>query len=176
MAKQPNVRTNIIDSLLSTNVSTPDGETILVVTMTSAYAALITKDKFTSLKDAEDAGVTESNDLTQNNLVWEHVKDFYTFPENEGTTLHLLKLEDTVTMTNIFTVSNNAYNALDLRLKTEGSIRLMMVAVNPTVTESHTSSLSSDLEAAIPLAHAFGILQRQKQRFIHIVLENRKIL
>ena len=147
-----------------------DGVCLLVHNAPAAYA--YTENVFTSLKQAEQAGLTEANDNANNFLLWEHVKDFFT--ANPSGELHLLRVSVSATYANIFTVGNAENTALQNYLASKaGRVKIVGVSIVPA-TETHTTSISADLYAAIPLAHAFSLAEYTRLRPIEIVLEGRK--
>lgn len=153
--------------------ATRDGTSLLVISAPTTYT--ITATEFLSLKNAEDAGITQAKDLSENALVWEHVKDFYAYPQNEGVELHVLLVSDATTFTKLFTTTESAYQVLqDYLVAQAGGIRLIAVALNPVFAEDHTTAISLDLQTAIPLAHSFVDVEFGKGRPCMVMLEGRK--
>jgi hypothetical protein len=151
---------------------TEDGIAILVVNPPAGYTTtgvLV----FKTLKDAENAGITEAKDLANNYLLWEHLKDF--FLQADGTEIHVLKVAEVTTITNLFTVANANYVLLQNYLASQqGRIKLLGVALKPSATETNTG-LSTDLITAIPLAQTFADLEYTRLRPIDIILEGRAL-
>ncbi|WP_299460776.1 DUF2586 family protein [uncultured Microscilla sp.] len=157
-----------------------DGISLLVVSAPTTYTDNVSNDPptiedfvFTSLKGAEDVGITAAADLSNNVLVWEHVKDFFALAN--GTTLHVLFVPATTTLAQLFTDSEASNTTLKAYLqKQAGEIKLLGVALNPDYAEDHTTAVSTDLQAAIPLANTFADKQFNRSRPIEVILENRK--
>lgn len=171
----PNVGITRIDTSFSSLTGAKDGITILVISAPNAYTSTITAgDKiFLKLKDAEDTGITQEKDLSNNTLLWEHIKDFFALAE--GTELHLIIVPANTTLVNIFTTSN----ALNIALKNylaskSGNIKMLGVALNPDYAETHTGAISTDLLNAIPFAQNFATAEYGRNRPLDIVLEGRK--
>ena len=131
--------------------------------------------KVNSLKSFEDIAYKESDDLSNNMLVWERVKNFYALAPS-GVVLHVLLFKDTTSFTDIFTPSNAVNQALSDYLQAQkNSIRLVGMCGNPDpATETYTTSVSPDLQSAIPLTQAFCNAQFQKNNPLAIVFEGRK--
>lgn len=160
------------ESVLGTPV-TKDGVSLLIVSVKSTYTLSTTK--FLSLKDAETAGATEALDISNANLLWEHIKDFYAFPENEGVELNVMLIDEATTFTNLFTPANANYVALEAKLTTLlGEVKQIGVALNPSFTETNVNGISAELITAIPLAQTFCNVQANKFRPVVIVCEGRK--
>lgn len=171
---RPNVEIQKGNGALGGVVDSADGISMLVISVPSTYPNP-TNLVFLSLKDAQDAGITEANDTANNCLVWEHIKDFYTNAP-VGTELHLHLIDEAGTITELFTVGNALRDALEVKLASlEGKVRLLGVAQNPSADESlQATSVSSDLQAAIPLAQAFAVSEFDKFRPINVIFEGRK--
>jgi len=155
-----------------------DNISLLVITAPTALFAVGEESKsykINSLKSFEDAAYKESDDLANNMLVWERVNNFYALAPS-GTVLHVLLFKDTITFTDIFTVGNAAHTALLNHLQAEKSvIRMIGVCGNPDpATETHTTSISADLQSAIPLAQTFCTYQFSKSNPLLVVFEGRK--
>lgn len=152
------------DSVSLLCISRPAGYTMTG----SATSALVT-----SLREAEELGLTEAADDTNNALVWEHIKDFYVNAPT-GTKLHILLFADTLTFEALFTAANAANIALKTYLATQGGeIRKIGVVLNPSYAEVGGSGISADLAAGIPLAAAFAEAEFVAYRPCSIVLEGR---
>ncbi|MEO1049522.1 MAG: DUF2586 family protein [Bacteroidota bacterium] len=179
-------RPSLIVKKEATNISAAslqDGISLLVISAPVAYMNAVGASEFVSLKGAEAAGITAANDITYRALVWEHVKDFFSVAN--GTTLHVLLVDsgDDITANTTFMdlfddVANNASHvALNNYLRTQGgAIKLIGVAANPVEGSegSSTTSVSTDLGDAIPLAHAFADNEFGLYRPVEIILENRE--
>jgi hypothetical protein len=171
----PRLNFSIAQGGLQRNPETRDGVTLMVVTAKNGYS--FTGGLVKSVSEAESNGITVDNDSTYDNLVWEHIKDFYALA-GEGTELHILKLGDGVTLTNMFTVGNAAYTAIFNYLNAQnGDIKNLFVALNPSSTESiGTDGISADLKSAIPLAQVFASRMLTEQYApIDIFLEGRMV-
>jgi Protein of unknown function (DUF2586) len=171
----PNVGITRIDTSFSSLTGAKDGITILVVSAPTAYTSTITAgDKvFLNLQNAEDTGITKAKDLSNNTMLWEHIKDFFALAE--GTELHLYLVPADTTLVNLFTPSNVLNIALKNYLADKsGIIKMLGVALNPDYAETHTTSISTDLLNAIPFAQTFATEEYGRNRPLDIVLEGRK--
>lgn len=160
-----------ITNLTSTfgNLPTDDGVCLLVHNAPSGYT--ISTNEFNSLEEAEQAGVTSNMDTMYNYLLWEHVKDFYTQVPNGKLFLHQTSATSLV---QLFTPGSAPNTALKNFLSSkQGLIKIVGVTFVPA-TETHTSSISPDLEDAIPLAQAFSQSEYTRLRPIEIIFEGRK--
>lgn len=157
---------------------TIDNTSLLVITAPAVLFGVGEESKtykVNSLKSFEDVAYKESDDLSNNMLVWERVKNFYLLAPS-GTELHVTLFKDTITFENIFTVSNPAHTVLvNYLLQQKNTIRLIAVAGNPAPAgETHTTSISTDLQNAIPLAQTFANSEFKKNNPILLVFEGRK--
>lgn len=160
---------------LGTVAPPEDGTSLLVVSFDhSAYGLSGTSLKGVQLSDFEGQGVTEALDLSNDELVWEHVKDFYA-KAPAGTELHLLAIPADKTFANLFTPADAAYVLLSNYLLAQaGSIKLIGVALNPSYVEAApTAGVSTDVQTAAPLAQTFINAQFALFRPISIILEGR---
>jgi hypothetical protein len=166
---RPQIIIEQIDGSLGGTLPSADGVCLLVHNAPAAYS--YTEDVFTSLEQAEQAGITEANDTANSYLLWEHVKDFFTkAPAGE---LHLLRTSAS-SLTNLFTVGSPANTALQNHLASKaGRIKIIGITFVPA-TETHTTSISADLQAAIPLAQAFSQAEYTRLRPCEIIFEGRK--
>jgi hypothetical protein len=168
---RPQVKITNIAGSLGGSPPTNDGVCLLVHNAPTAYTH--TETVFTSLAQAEQAGITEANDATRSYLLWEHIKDFFTV-NPLGAELHLLQVPATTTFQQLFTVGHSANTLLQSTLAAKaGVIKTLGVSLVPA-SETHTTSISSDLQAAIPLAQAFCVAEYSRLRPISAVLEGRK--
>ncbi|MDJ1494158.1 DUF2586 family protein [Cytophagaceae bacterium DM2B3-1] len=173
---RPNVTITKLNGGLGGTVTSKDGVSLLVISVDStAYALGSSSYTGIQLSDFESQGFTKAKDLSNNVLVWEHIKDFYTLAP-AGTELHVLVIPATTTFTQLFTVANANYLALQTYLTSKKSlIKLLGVALNPSAAETApTAGISADLIAAIPLAQAFADNEFAKFRPIDMLLEGRK--
>lgn len=152
--------------------TTEDGITLLVVNVPVGYVTTGTL-IFKSLLELQAAGITQANDLANNVLFYEHCKDF--FSQADGTELHVLRVAEACTFTNLFTIANANYVSLQNYLASQaGKLKIIAVTLKPA-TETHITSLSADVMTAIPLAHALASAEYTNLRPIDIVLEGRKL-
>jgi len=166
---RPQVQITNITGSLGGVLPTADGVCLLVHNAPAAYT--YTESVFTELSQAEQAGITEANDTARSFLLWEHVKDFFTL--NSTGKLYVFRT-DATTLANLFTVGNAANTALQNFLASkQGDIKIVGVSFVPA-TETHTTSISTDVQAAIPLAQAFSQAEYTRLRPIEIILEGRK--
>lgn len=167
---RPGLTLTRVESELGGPLGTGDGISVLVTNVPTAYT--FSETKFLSLKNAEDAGITQQNDLTYNFLLWEHIKDFYSMCK--GVELHIFRVPPTTTMTNLFTFGNVVCTAFRNYLAENNNLLKMAgISIMPA-TESHTTSISADLLTAIPLAQDFAVFEAEKLRPIDIFFEGRK--
>jgi hypothetical protein len=150
-----------------------DGVSALVISAKGTYAAGVTGNVFLTLKNAEDAGITQAKDASEGNLVWEHVKDFY---ENapDGTKLYVWFFPDTLTLTQLFTGASAINNGLINLLKAAGDVRLLGVALNPSYVELSGTGITPDMLTALPLGQAFVRAEFSRFRPVNILLEGRR--
>lgn len=149
---------------------TGDGVCLLVHNAPAAYA--YSASVFTSLKQAQDAGLSETADATHVYLLYEHIRDF--FSENPGGEIHLLRLPQSATFTSLFTPGSADYTTLSNYLSAQnGHISIVGVSIRPAV-EDHSGSLSDDLLAGIPAAHSFAMQEFSKLRPVIFIFEGRK--
>jgi hypothetical protein len=173
---RPNVTIQKLNGGIGGTVLSKDGVSLLVISLDStAYALVGTSFVGIQLSDFEALGFTQAKDLTNNVLAWEHIKDFYV-KAPAGTELHVLVVPATTTLTQLFTVANANYVALQTYLTSKKSlIKLLGVALNPSAAETApTAGISADAIAAIPLAQAFADNEFSKFRPIDIIIEGRK--
>lgn len=178
---RPQVQITAVEGTLGGTLSTADGVCLYVHNAPPAYTYTstpgasvgVTSAVFTSLEGAELAGITEANDLTNTYLLWEHLKDFFTLvPFGE---IHVLQLPVATTCQNLFTVGNTACTALQGYLGSkQGRCKALGVGI-VGVSETHTTSISADVLAAIPLAQAFSKAEYTRLRPIEVVFEGRKL-
>lgn len=172
MAK-PSVSIQKLKGTLGGSVPSQDGVALLLITAPEAYS-FSGSGIVRSLDEAEEAGFTEAKDLLNNCLVWEHIKDFYSIV-GTGSELHIILLGADLTLGELFTPGSDGYVILQNYLAAQqGNIKLLGVALNPSYAESHVTSISVDLLAAIPLADAFADVEFAQQRPIEVFLEGRK--
>ena len=167
---RPQVQIENIVGNLGGTLSTADGVCLLVHNAPAAYT--YTEEVFSSLEQVEQAGITEANDSTRSFLLWEHAKDFYTL--NPFGELHLLRVPEATTCTQLFTVGHASNTSLQNYLASKsGRVKIVGVSIVPA-TETHTTSISSDVQAAIPLAQLFSQAEYTRLRPCEIVFEGRK--
>jgi hypothetical protein len=167
---RPQIEITNIAGTLGGTLPTEDGVCLLVHNAPAAYS--YTESVFTALSQVEAAGISEANDASNAFLLYEHIKDFFTMqPFGE---LHLLRIANTATATDLFTIGNAANTLLQNYLASKaGRIKIVGVSVVPAV-ESYTTSISPDVQAAIPLANLFSLAEYTRLRPIEIVFEGRK--
>lgn len=152
---------------------TNDGVSLLVLNPPAGYTLPAGDLVFRTLKEAEEAGITEANDLTHDCLLWEHVKDFFALAD--GTALHILAVAAATTFTNLFTEANAANTLLKNYLAGKaGQIKLLGVSLKPSGAETNTG-LSADLVTAIPLAQVLADAEYARLRPLDIFLEGRAL-
>lgn len=166
---------NIVRQIASLggNPPTRDGVTIFVVNSPDEYTLPDGDLIFNTLKDLEEAGITEAGDLANNYLLWEHSKDFFSLAS--GTELHILRVAEATTFTNLFTDASLSNTLLKNYLaEKSGSIKLLAVTLLPIGVETNTG-LSTDLITAIPLAQVLADAEYTRLRPIDIILEGRAL-
>ncbi|GIV39377.1 MAG: hypothetical protein KatS3mg033_1177 [Thermonema sp.] len=154
----------------SPTAGTQDGVCLLVHNAPAAYS--YSEQVFTSLKQAQDAGLSESADATYGYLLYEHIRDFYS--ENPNGEIHLLRLPEAATYNSLFTPGSAGYTTLSNYLSSQnGHISIVGFCLRPAV-ENHSGSLSDDLLSAIPMAHSFAMQEFAKLRPVVFIFEGRK--
>lgn len=167
---RPQVQIENIVGNLGGTLSTADGVCLLVHNAPAAYA--YTEQVFTSLEQVEQAGITKANDASNSFLLWEHAKDFYTL--NPFGELHFLRVPETTTCTQLFTTGHASNTLLQNYLASKsGRVKIIGVSIVPAI-ETHTTSISPDVQAAIPLAQLFSQAEYTRLRPCEIVFEGRK--
>ncbi len=110
---RPNVSIEIVKDRLGRQTAAQDGTSLLYVGLPNTYplySALALGMVFYSLRNAEDAGITQALDISNEILLWEHIKDFYTNAP-EGTALHVLAFAKSTSYQALFTAPTT--NSLD---------------------------------------------------------------
>ena len=172
MFTKPEVNVLLGNGQLGKELDSADGAALLVVSAPVGY--VLAETLFYSLRDAEVAGATEADDVSNAALVYEHIKDFYQ-EAGDGAPLRVLVVADTTTLANLFTAGNAANTALLNRLRAEnGVVRLVAVGLNPAAAEvAAANGITADLLAAIPLAQTFANAEFTAFRPVDILLEGR---
>ncbi len=160
----------IITQIAASSVAT-DGIALLVTNPPAGYTVASGNLIFNSLANAESALITETKDLANTFLLWEHIKDFYL--RSPGAELHVLIVPQATTMVQLFTPSNANYLLLRNYLASKaGDIKQIGISIKGA-TEANTTSITADLLSAIPLAQAFSRVEFAEQRPIEIFFEGR---
>jgi hypothetical protein len=156
---------------LGTNVSgNADAISGLLATgIATAGLALNTTKKISSLKEAEDLGITKEYDETNAIRVHRHISEFYRIAGG-GTPLYLCLYSGTPAV------------ALDAAAKAmvasaKGEIRQIAVAYSPTSAYSPTlvDGLEPDVYAALSVAQALAKWTQETFRPLQVLLEGRGI-
>jgi Protein of unknown function (DUF2586) len=174
MAGLPKVRINIVKDRLGLQTAAEDGTSLLLVGMVDThplYSVLFDGKLFTSLRNAEDEGITSASDIANNALVWEHIKDFYTNAPT-GTQLHVMSFESDTSYVDLFDAANTPRFSNYLADKL-GNIKLVGVAANTSVANDSTKNNVTDIVAAMTLVQAFANTELAAKRPISIFLECR---
>lgn len=148
-----------------------DGTSLLIATVTGGAGV---KGVYLSRRQAEEDGIDSTFDINNNCLVYEHIKDFYASAP-DGTELHVILLDEALTLTNIFTDTNAAYTLIRNYLREkEGKIKQIGVALNPATEPDAGTGANADLLTAIPLAEAFRLAETTAKRPVFVTLEARR--
>lgn len=169
---RPNVTVTIEKNRLGRQTAAQDGISLLYVGLPTTYdffTALAAGVTFFSLRNAEDYGITSELDATHKILLWEHIKDFYTTAP-EGTALHILAFENTVSYQVLFGNTNNLSNYLAAKA---GEIKMIGVVPNTLVADAATKNTITDVVASLSLANTFAEAELARKRPILILLEGR---
>lgn len=129
----------------------------------------------TSLKQAETTlGITAAYDSTNNVVLHQHIKDFYSFKKNAGVKLYLLVTDIGNTPATVIEDVAVA-NARKLLIAGGGSIKNLAVAINLAVgaTETNTDGLNSLVRASIAKAQILHDWAYTTDRACNILLEGR---
>ncbi len=167
---RPNVNIKIADGALGQLASATDGTSLLVIGVPGTYisARLSGKKthKFLALSDAEAAGFTAQNDLAEQALAWEHIKDFYANAP-AGTVLYVLVVL-AAALPAFFTDATVQNDELKAALKAEnGAIKMVAAVSNPAIDDF------DDTLDAIPLAQALSVEEFGYFRPVIFLLEGR---
>lgn len=102
-----------------------------------------------------------------------HVEKYF---EASSSKLHIMRIDKSKSMTDLFTPADADYIRLKNYLKQQnGAIKLIGVANNPVEVETVTNGISADLNTAINIAGNFANAEFQAGRPVHILLEGRNI-
>jgi Protein of unknown function (DUF2586) len=171
---RPNVSIIIVKDRLGRQTAAQDGTSLLYVGLPNTYplySALALGMVFNSLRNAEDAGITQALDISNEILLWEHIKDFYTNAP-EGTALHVLAFAKSTSYQALFTAP--VTNPLESYLAAQaGEVKLLAVAPNTDVTDAATKNNITDVVDSLALVNGFAESEFTKKRPLLILLEGR---
>lgn len=171
---RPNVSIVIVKDRLGRQTAAQDGTSLLYVGLPNTYplySALVLGMVFYSLRNAEDAGITQALDISNEILLWEHIKDFYTNAP-EGTALHVLTFAKSTSYQALFTVP--ATNSLESYLAAQaGEVKLLAVAPNTNLADAATKNNITDVVNSLALVNGFAESEFAKKRPLLILLEGR---
>lgn len=138
----------------------------------SGLALDTTSTELKRIEDAEDLGITESYDSSNNILVWYHIKEF--FRMNSSGSLYIrITAQATNTMTKMCDKDNT--HVASLLKDAKGDIRQWGVVLNPltTYTATKTGGLDSDVALAVAKAQLLANSEFALKRPSQAVIEGR---
>lgn len=150
----PNVSITLLNGQLGRVTPSEDKVAGLVLSGVDAAGIDIGESKqLFALTDAEDLGLTEAYDTTNETDVWKQIKEFYDRAGN-GAELWVHLIAKTTTMTSACDVTNNIVK----KLLNDASGRITMWGIARTpddaYTPSYTGQLDGDVQTAVTKAHA----------------------
>lgn len=139
--------------------------------------ALNTTYSVTSLKQAETLlGITSNYDTTNNVVVHQHIKDFYSYPANKNVKLYLMCLATNAVPATVIE-DTTATAARKLITEANGEIKQLGFAYNLAVgaVETIVDGLNSEIRTAIAKAQALYDWAYTANKPCNILLEGRNV-
>ncbi|MFD1817663.1 hypothetical protein SAMN04515674_101479 [Pseudarcicella hirudinis] len=139
----------------------------------TANLALYTPKMINSLAQAEGLGLTAIAG-TENAEAWSQIKDFYSFPQNEGREFYIMMYPKTAKMSEVLDkdTANSAKKLLDY---SQGRVNVLAVSlfVSGGTSPAITAGLDADIPTALIKAQALAETYAGGQKPLRIILDGR---